>query len=197
MILAVLTVMVAGGVSFVHGEEGLEDVNMDFLPSPHYEYWHDYGFDTEDTFWRGMGFDEDHPPRVSDIVFYLYGYSVDINDFFDRILSLISCNPGGISVQQPLQNKSEKQVICELFDSFVKTALRRKSRNLVRDYLRRLKYEEPVWDVENYEKDGIIEQDENGIPNDLVVDQISYRMKNTKVMLCCRKSSQLITSKRR
>lgn len=79
-------------------------------------------------------------------------------------------------MQQPLQNKSEKQVICELFDSFVKTALRRKSRNLVRDYLRRLKYEEPVWDVENYEKDGIIEQDENGIPNDLVVDQISYRI---------------------
>ena len=85
MILAVLTVMVAGGVLFAHGEEDLEDVNMDFLPSPHYEYWHEYGFDTEDTFWRGMGFDEEHPPRVRDIVFYLYGYSVDINDFFDRM----------------------------------------------------------------------------------------------------------------
>ena len=50
MILAVLTVMVAGGVLFAHGEEDLEDVNMDFLPSPHYEYWHEYGFDMEDAF---------------------------------------------------------------------------------------------------------------------------------------------------
>ena len=84
-ILAVLMVMVTCGVSFVYGEEDIEDVNMDLRPSPHYEYWHDYGFDTEDTFWRGMGFDEDHPPRVIDIVFYLYDYSIDINDFFDRM----------------------------------------------------------------------------------------------------------------
>lgn len=61
-------------------------------------------------------------------------------------------------MSHPQKSKSDDQAICEMFDSFVKTALRRKSRNLVRDYLRRAKHEQPAWDIEGYEKEGNVGQ---------------------------------------
>lgn len=56
------------------------------------------------------------------------------------------------------RDKSENQMICELFDSFVKSALRNKSRTLARDYLRTAKYEQPVWDIECYDHEGRSEE---------------------------------------
>lgn len=56
------------------------------------------------------------------------------------------------------RDKSENQMICELFDSFVKSALRNKSKTLARDYLRTAKYEQPVWDIECYDHEGRSEE---------------------------------------
>ena len=79
---------------------------------------------------------------------------------------------GGSTVFRARDNKSDGQMICELYDSFVKSALRNKSRTLVRDYLRIAKHEQLVWDIEGFDQEGRTEEYEVDAGYEIVIHNI-------------------------
>ena len=89
-----------------------------------------------------------------------------------KVSSYSKATQGGSTVFRARDNKSDGQMICELYDSFVKSALRNKSRTLVRDYLRIAKHEQPVWDIEGFDQEGRTEEYEVDAGYEIVIHNI-------------------------